>query len=255
MANRSTADKPETAATPTPPAAGATGATGADVIAQASAAVAQLGQERNTRVQGLAKPQQPNRKAPAVDPVVQGARTARAIIEQEEELRRRRQNTVPRYEDGSRKPEQAARPIVPRRRRPERHDQTGIYGKDGKPVGTPGMIHRWVRENNADDRKTSARVGEHLADGFRFIKDPQTGEPVRSESGFGVAMECDPDDYAQRVIDRSPEGALSRNQLLGGVYDAMEQMNRAADDDVVKLVDRAGGREYSREAIEDSEEA
>jgi len=219
----------------------------ASVEAQAAAAVA--------KSQGVAPvvdaaPRRSRAQAAPVDPVQAGFNAAKTILAEElaERDARRRGGPVERDRHGRRRlNEGPKKPLQARRRRFRTDfDETLIADSKGEKAGTPGYVTRWVRTRDHANREVAQRIAEFKRYGFEPIIDPHTGQPITSH--LGIAMEAPVEAYGERILDKSKEGAFDREALLEGTRAALDDLNDAADGDVVSLVvNRDHGKKRVRE--------
>lgn len=133
-----------------------------------------------------------------------------------------------------------------RQRRPRRDITRMTDPETGQNLITPGWVARWVREIDGEGRPSQARVEEFKDYGYEVVMS-RDGKPLRS--ALGVAMTAPPEQYAERIKDYMPTGALNRDDLLADAYEAVEEANQHAGDEVVKIaVGRGHGRRKSYRA-------
>lgn len=187
-----------------------------------------------------------------IEPEIIGARVAllmhAAEMKSREEFRSRgaprRDKDGMRLDDGD--PEAARRPmrVLTRRQRP---DPTRIIDPVTKlpPASLrPDFVQRWVATVDWNDRPTEHKVAEWEDYGAEFVTDDK-GRPI--ESRYGVAMQLPPEQYAARMLDRTPTGAFQRDDHLQHADAIADMINRkTGHDDAVRIVaERDHGRRYS----------
>jgi len=135
------------------------------------------------------------------------------------------------------RPRKAEKPrpwkVIPRRSRPD--PTTIIDPVTGKPPESlkPGWVTRHVRTIDHSDRPTQARVAEFTDYGYEPILD-KNGEAIVTR--FGMAMQGPPEQYALRVTEKAPLGALNRDESLEVAMQWAEEANRAADQSVARVI-------------------
>lgn len=149
-----------------------------------------------------------------------------------------------RLDDGD--PEAARRPmkVLTRRQIPDPTRIIDPVTKQRPASMRDDFVHRWVAVEDGHGRPNETRIATMEDYGYEFIRD-ERGEPI--ESRFGVAMQGPPEAYANRMIDRSPEGAYQRDQALQGADAIAQEINRRLGDDraVTVVNERDHGRTSS----------
>lgn len=178
------------------------------------------------------------------EPEVIGSKMARLMLiaEQQQMARKRRARRdehgyVMREDDDQPPPMR----VIPRRTRP---DPTAIIdpitGRTPESLD-PKQVHRWVRTVDWMDRPTESRVAEFEDYGYTFITDAN-GDPI--ESRFGVAMQGAPQQYAARVLDCMPTGAIQRDDALTQASDMADWMNERKGADYAHVTATPEHRSY-----------
>lgn len=187
--------------------------------------------------------QQPRRATPAVDPEILGGKMAQILIARDAATRLAiARGQKPRNQEGDeidpeREQDRSTRlPRVPfqvKPRRPRRDITRMTDPVTGKDLVPPGMIGRWVREVDGNGLPSQARVEEFKDYDYQVV---MTSEGKEHRGPLGLAMMVAPEQYALRVKDYMPTGALNRDDLLADAYEAVEQSNRHAGQEVIKVV-------------------
>lgn len=177
-----------------------------------------------------------------------GAKMAQMLLAYESR-ERSRQSARRRDRDGLTLPDEERRlpfRVIPRRQRP---DPTAII--DPITGVAPeslieGYVHRWVRTVDWMDRPTESRVAEMEDYGYSFVTDTE-GNPI--ESRFGVAMQAPPEQYAARMLDRTPSGSLLRDDALAAADEMAEYLNRQRGEVHARVVAEQDHGRYQTQEI------
>ncbi len=105
-------------------------------------------------------------------------------------------------------------------------------------------MQRWVATADWNDRPTEHKVAEWEDYGAEFVTD-EKGRPI--EGRFGVAMQLPTEQYAARMLDRTPTGAFQRDDSLQHADAIADIINRKTGvEDAVRVVaERDHGRRFS----------
>lgn len=149
-----------------------------------------------------------------------------------------------RLDDGDSEERRQPMKVLTRRQRP---DPTRIVDPVTKLTPDslrPDFVQKWVSVTDWNDRPTEHRVAEMEDYNYEFVTDAR-GRPI--ESRYGVAMQGPPEEYAARMLDRTPTGAFQRDESLASADEIAKAINRKlGHDDAVTIVpERDHGRRYS----------
>lgn len=203
------------------------------------------------------KPRARSAEAPTVDPETMGGRMAEKLVAMEAAARSQRalarQRTQKRREDGTVLPEQPGegQPTFTVRPRRARADATRMVGPDGKSLVKPGWVPRWVRNTDALNRPSDARIEDFKDFGYEPVIDPTTNKPLTSI--YGIAMQAPSQQYALRVMEHSPPGALNPDELYDDTRIAIEEANSEAGEEIARWVEdpsHKSGRKWHGPAAE-----
>lgn len=169
-----------------------------------------------------------NRRDESIE--AEGMRRAKALATQERALldQARKMRAA-----GRRDPEVQRRLAELQSRRRTIPDSTNPVDSLGNPLDLRGKVIRWVTDEDAYGRKTTAKIGTRRAYGYQVVLDPHTKQPIRGP--LGVLMAGDIDSYAEYAKDKSPEDALTLEATNERLYNQVEDTNRSRGSRVAEL--------------------
>jgi hypothetical protein len=193
-------------------------------------------------ITGKNRPQQaapPPPPPPPPSPEQQASRLAREQAKEEARLKNAtlRASSQGRDRTGARVADErprGRRPVGAFRRRRPTVDQSIILDSAGQAAGDPGKVKRWCRMRDDANRQNSARTADFINFGYEPILDPHTQQPIVSH--LGMAMQAEPEAYAERVLAYMPDGAMERDDLLEAAQIGVQNFNRRAGGNYADLV-------------------
>lgn len=111
------------------------------------------------------------------------------------------------------------------------------------------FIPEWVslEDTLGKGQRSWNRVEQKLRCGAEIIRDGE-GKPL--VSGFGLAMQTHPDDYADLVVAKSPVGAFNPDAMLEPVFGIEREAGKRREGAIVVHQMQGHGRSRSREGLD-----